>query len=231
MSILVYDLCSADVDRRFSPFCWRTKLALKHKGLAFETEPVRFGTMEMIAFSGHDRVPVLVDGDKTVVESFDIACYLEDAYPDGPALFGGPVGRGEARFLNAWVDMVMSPSAFPLYVLDIFEHLHPDDRPYFRETREPRFGMTLEAFGGDREAKVENFRKVLSPLRATLAAQDFICGDTPAYGDYIVFGSFLSARAVSDFVLLDDGDPVHAWRARMMSMFEGYAAGAKGYPF
>ena len=47
MSITLYDLCGQD-DRRFSPFCWRTKYALAHKGLAFETVPVSFSAIKTI---------------------------------------------------------------------------------------------------------------------------------------------------------------------------------------
>ena len=230
MSILLYDLCGADEDRRFSPYCWRTKMALKHKGLDFETEPVRFGTFDKIAFSGRNLIPVLVDGDTTVGESFDIACYLEDAYPDRPALFGGAIGRAEARFLNSWADTVMVPAGAPLYVFDIFGHLHDDDKAYFRETREKRFGTTLEQFCSNLEAKAEAFRKILTPLRTTLAVQDFVCGDTPAYGDFILFGPLAGSRTVSAFKQLEPDDPVHAWRGRMMDLFSGYAASAKGYP-
>jgi glutathione S-transferase len=230
MSILLYDLCGADEDRRFSPYCWRTKMALMHKGLAFDTEPVRFGTFDKIAFSGRDKVPVLVDGDTTIGESFDIACYLEDAYPDRPSLFGGAIGRAEARFLSSWADTVMIPAGAPLYVLDIFENLHEDDKPYFRETREKRFGTTLEQFCSDLDAKAAAFRRALAPLRATLAAQDFVCGDAPAYGDYVMFGSLAGSRTVSPFKQLEPDDPVHAWRGRMLDLFAGYAASAKGYP-
>lgn len=51
MAIQLYDLCGKD-DRRFSPYCWRTKLALKHKGLDFETVPWRMTEKDRIAFSG-----------------------------------------------------------------------------------------------------------------------------------------------------------------------------------
>ena len=42
MAITLYDLCGADPARRFSPYCWRTRLALAQKGLATETIPWRF---------------------------------------------------------------------------------------------------------------------------------------------------------------------------------------------
>ena len=36
MALQLYDLAGAESERRFSPYCWRTKLALMHKGLKFE---------------------------------------------------------------------------------------------------------------------------------------------------------------------------------------------------
>jgi Glutathione S-transferase, N-terminal domain len=37
MGMQLYDLAGADLERRFSPYCWRIKLALMHKGLPFDT--------------------------------------------------------------------------------------------------------------------------------------------------------------------------------------------------
>ena len=42
MSRLLYDLAAADESIRFSPHCWRTKLALAHKNLEYETIPWHF---------------------------------------------------------------------------------------------------------------------------------------------------------------------------------------------
>jgi glutathione S-transferase len=42
MTIKMYDLAGAEPERRFSPFCWRTKMALAHKGLEVETIPWRY---------------------------------------------------------------------------------------------------------------------------------------------------------------------------------------------
>ncbi len=67
--IHLYDLAGADPTRRFSPYCWRIRLALLHKGLPFETIPWRFTDKPVIAFAGSDKVPVLVDGDKILHDS------------------------------------------------------------------------------------------------------------------------------------------------------------------
>ena len=56
---VLYDLAGAEDDRRFSPYCWRSKMALAHKGLEVKTVPWRFTDKEAIRFSGQGRVPVL----------------------------------------------------------------------------------------------------------------------------------------------------------------------------
>ncbi|MFQ5955614.1 MAG: glutathione S-transferase N-terminal domain-containing protein [Kiloniellales bacterium] len=87
MSILLYELVGRD-DRRFSPHCWRSRMALAHKGLDAERVAVKLTDKDKIAFSGQKLVPMLTDGDRTVADSWAIACYLEDTYPDRPSLFG-----------------------------------------------------------------------------------------------------------------------------------------------
>ena len=230
MGLQLYDLAGAEAERRFSPYCWRTKLALMHKGLAFDTIPWRFTEKAVIAFSGQGRVPVLVDGDQVVSDSWTIATYLEDTYADRPSLFGGDGGRAVTRFVNAWADVVLVGGILRLVVTDIFAHLDTKDRAYFRETREKRFGATLETVTADRETNVLAFRRALEPIRIVLAAQPYFGGEAPAYADYAVFSCFQWARCTSSFPLLLEDDPVWAWRDRLFSAFDGFARKALGYP-
>ena len=229
MTVTLYELVGAD-DRRFSPYCWRTRMALKHKGLDVEYVPVKFTDKDKIAFSGQERVPVLVDDGVTVYDSWTIACHLEDSHSDTPTLFGGAIGRGEARFLNIWADRVLQPAVIGIVVKDIFDHVHPDDRAYFRQSREGRFGRALEDLAAGRDAKREALGNVLAPVRALLEEQPFICGDAPAYGDYILFGTFQWVRGVSDDALIGADDPVHAWRGRMLALYDGFALSTTAYP-
>jgi glutathione S-transferase len=76
-------------DRRYSLFSWRARMALRHKGLAFETLAVGLADKEAIAFSGGKTVPVIRDGDTVVRDSWKIAEYLERRYPDVLDLFDG----------------------------------------------------------------------------------------------------------------------------------------------
>jgi glutathione S-transferase len=229
VAITLYDLAGAEDDRRFSPFCWRSRLALAHKGLAVEALPWRFTEKDMIEFSGQGKVPVLVDGDKTVVDSWAIADYLDAAYPARP-LLASASERGLAKFVGHWTETVVHPGLARLIMADVWAHLHEKDKPYFRESREARFGMTLEAFCADRETKLAAFRQSLAPLRATLQGQPYVAGAAPDYGDYIVFSAFQWARATSPLQLLASDDPIAAWRRCLLDAFDGLAAKAKGYP-
>lgn len=230
MTIQIYDLASAEDDRLFSPYCWRTKLALAHKGLAFESIPWRFTEKDILAATGFATVPVIVDGRTTLGESWKIALYLDDTYPDRPALFEGPQSRALSYGFKLWVERLVQGPIFRAVILDLYAGLHSKDKAYFRETREKRFGKTLEEFGADRPGSIAALRAALDPVRATLAAQPFICGAAPAYADYILMGTFMWARSTSPAQLLAADDAVHAWRERMLDLHGGLARRARGYP-
>jgi glutathione S-transferase len=229
MAVTLYDLAGAETDRRFSPFCWRVKMALAHKGLEVETVPWRFTEKNKLPQPNQGRVPVIVDGGEVVHDSTAIADYLETRYPDHPSLFGGATGRALTRFVQNWTETVLQPGLIGFVVLDIHRHSAAQDQPYFRQSREERFGTTLENVVKDREARLPAFRESLAPLRRTVERQKFLGGEAPAYADYVVFGAFQWARAISDFELLAADDPVAAWRGRLLDAFGGYARTSPAY--
>jgi glutathione S-transferase len=229
MTITLYDLAGAEADRRFSPFCWRTRMALAHKGLEVETVPWRFTEKDKLPQPNDGRVPVIVDSDRVVHDSSAIAAYLETHYPDRPSLFGGEAGPALTTFVQNWTETVVQPALIGFVVLDIYRHVAPKDRGYFRRSREERFGRTLEEVVNDRAMRLPTFRDSLAPLRRTVERQQYLGGTTPAYADYVVFGAFQWARAISDFELLAAGDPVEAWRDRMLDAFGGLARKTRAY--
>src|SRR5579863_5721580 len=211
MSITLYELAGAEPDRRFSPFCWRTRMALLQKNLPYEGLPWRFTEKDTLKPTGQGRVPVIVDHGKWINDSLIIADYLEKTYPSNPSLFDGPADKAGIRFVQSWTDTVLHVGLIRLVILDVFKHVDAKDRDYFRKSREERFGMTLENVQAGREERLPAFRQSLQPLRATVEAQPFIGGDKPLYGDYVVFGAFMWARSISDFKLLEPNDPIYAW--------------------
>ena len=204
-------------------------MALAHKGLAVETVPWRFTEKDKLPQPNAGRVPVIIDGDRVVHDSTVIADYLEDRYPDRPSLFGGAAGRALARFVQSWTETVLQTGLIRLVMLDIHRHCAQQDQAYFRHSREERFSATLENVVRDRQALLPAFRTSLDPLRRTVERQDFLSGSSPAYADYLVFGAFQWARAISDLEVLAAGDPIGAWRGRMLDLFDGLARRAPAY--
>lgn len=226
MALKMYDLAGADPRLRFSPYCWRTKMALAHKGLAVETIPWRFTEKDAIDFSGQARVPVLLDGDKAISDSWEIAGYLDEAYPDRPPLFGGPDAKGAALFVKRWTEANLHPALLRLIIADIVKILDEKDVGYFRESREKALGATLEDYVADREVHLKALHGALLPLRLTVKDQAFLGGEHPAYADYIVFGALQWARCSSPQDLLPEDDPVTAWFDRLLNLYDGLAAKA-----
>jgi len=221
MTILLYDLVGRDASRPFSPHCWKAAMALAHKGLDFESVPTPFTAVPGVEGGISKIVPVIRDGDKTVSDSFSIALYLEDAYPDRPTLFGGEGGKAMARFIERWSQLTIHPYLGSAALMDIHDVLAPEDQEYFRRSREARFGKRLEEVPAGREAGLAAFRASLEPLRSMLSYQPWIGGASPLFADYIVFGAFQWVRITSPFQTLAADDPVAEWFARCLDLHGG----------
>jgi len=220
--ITLWELGGRD-GRRYSLFSWRTRMALTHKALAFETRPVCMSDKAAIAFSNGKTVPVIKDGEAAIRDSWKIAEYLEDQYPQAPSLFGGAIGRGVSQAFNTWVDRAVVPAMLPLIVADIHERVDPRDDAFVREMFEKILRKTLEQTRAERDEALKRLGRVLEPMQAALKRQPYICGRDPAYADYILFSVFQWARVMSPQEVLGPEDPLCAWRERVLDLFGGFA--------
>ncbi len=221
MTILHYELVGHDPSRPFSPHCWKSAMALAHKGLEFERVPVAFTGVPFVEGGLSKTVPVMRDGDRVIADSFDIALYLEETYPDRPTLFGGPGGQAAARFIERWSIGTIHGYLGAAALMDIHDSLAPADQAYFRESREKRFGKTLEQVPAAREAGLDAFRASLTPLRSMLGYQPFVGGSSPLFADYIVFGAFQWVRVTSPLQTLVKDDPIAEWFERCLDLHDG----------
>ena len=218
MPITLYDLAGANSDLRFSPYCWRTKLALKHKGLDYETIPWRFTDKAALEPTGQDRVPTIIDKGRWVHDSWAIALYLDEAYPTKPKLFPDAASRTLARFINSWCDWSVLPNSRDLAVRHVFAVIADKDKAYFRASREKAVGQTLEAFGADRAAAHKKFEQGLKPAEVTLGDHAFFHGAEPGYGDYALFGTVLWPHTVVPEKVISEDSAVGRWFTRMMAL-------------
>ncbi|WP_287521596.1 glutathione S-transferase family protein [Okeania sp. SIO2C2] len=229
MKIKMYDLVGAEDNRAFSPYCWRIRMALAHKQLEVQRIPWHFTEKEAIAFSGQEKVPVIVDGNQVVFDSWNIANYLEETYPNQPSLFGCSQAKSQVLFIKNWDEKVLIPALLPMLIYNVFEHIDAKDKTYFRETREQKLGKPLEEFKDVKQSQIDNFRTILSPLRETLNQQPFLAGEKPNFADYIIFARFQFARSISPIKFLETNDPVNMWREKMLDLFNSLARQSLGY--
>jgi glutathione S-transferase len=221
MTILLYDLVGRDDNRPYSPHCWKTKMALAHKGLDFRSVPTRFLDIPAVEGGVSKIVPIIRDGDRLVADSFTIALYLEDTYPSHPTLFGGEGGRAMARFIERWSQTQLHPFLGSAALMEIYRQQDEPNTVYFRESREARYGKPLEQVSAERDDHLPAFRKKLEPLRSMLEFQPFIGGQTPLFADYIVFGALQWVRVMSSYPFLAPDDPILAWFDRCLDLYGG----------
>ena len=190
MSITLYELVGRD-DLRFSPYCWRTRFALAHKGLEFDYRPPSaLPDKQPIAFSGQERVPVLRDegpdgerirGRSPAISMKPIPTSRRSSRAPRSARWRdssipGPISR-LTRASSCWwsgTSTTISTNATA----------NISWRP-----REKRFGTTLDALHEARDERLPAARAALAPVRAVLDDQPYIAGDEPGYADYILMGT------------------------------------------
>jgi glutathione S-transferase len=210
--------------RSASPFVWRIRYALAHKGIPCDPVPVGFTEISKILGGRFKTVPIIEHGDTVMAESWDIAEYLDRAFPASPALFSGPAELAMVRLTDAWFTSEILRKMFGVYVLDVHNAARPSDRAYFRRTREERLkGASLEDFTADRASRLPGLRDALTPLRAYLGRYAFLGGNTPNYADYIALGAFIWVASVSTLPLLTHNDTLRAWIDRGLDLYGGLA--------
>lgn len=212
----LYELANVE-----SPFVWRSKFALAHKGLAYETQRAAFTDIPNTLGGRHKTVPILVDANGTeICDSLEIVAYLDKTYPNAPALLAGP-DKIRAEEINALLGQTGFPAFFPLYIRDIWAGLPEKDAAYFRSTREERFNTTLETLSADRDTRLEEARASLAPLRDQIAKAPWFSGAAPGYADYIILAFFAWLKGCATTPPLSSDDPLLAYIERGFALYEG----------
>lgn len=222
MTIKLYDLVGEDKSKPFSPHCWKVKMALAHKGLDFESVPTSFTQIDKMENGGFSTVPLIRHGKNLVHDSFEIALYLRNSYPDvGDRLFYGEGGIALSRFVESWTQTQLHGWIAQWAMLDIHNMLDDENKAFFRADREKRVGSTLEDFVANRDDSIPELTKILLAMRIMLKKQPFFGGRYPRFADYIVFGAFQWLRIVSGLHMIPKDEPALVWLDRMLDLHDG----------
>lgn len=225
MTIQLFDLASADDTLLFSPYAWRVRMTLLHKGLPFTVVPWRFSDRSVTAPSGHHMVPVIRDGERWVGDSWDIALYLDQQYPHTQGVLDSPARQAHARLVAALCTKTVFPAAVPICLYQAWLHMDAASQIYMRETREARFGKTLEALTVDEIQGRAGLAAALAPFEDTLANSDYVSGETPAFADFVLYGVLKWTDILSTYPPLENDSAVSRWYTRLSNAYGGHAAG------
>ncbi|KZV76804.1 hypothetical protein PENSPDRAFT_747366 [Peniophora sp. CONT] len=157
--IILYDIAMAGespAEKAWSPNSWKTRILLNVKGLAHKTEWMTFSqtaeTLSALGLAAHKTsdprkftVPAILDPStgRAVMGSQDIAKYLEEQYPNSPAVLPAGTRALQAAFYNEISEALIVP-VFTSLVYKHLEKTQDVDRDYFYKSREAIFGIKFD---------------------------------------------------------------------------------------
>lgn len=148
----------------FSSYTWKPMIALYEKGLDFEfrtlDDDVQPGNhTRMTALWPTGKFPVLADGDRTIPESTAIIEYLDQLYPDTPAMIPADT--------NAAFDVRLMDRIYDNHLESNFQAIVGEYLPFITEKPDPM--------------RIDRARKAMSVIYEWLEAKvpeaGWACGD------------------------------------------------------
>ncbi|MDZ8187841.1 MAG: glutathione S-transferase family protein [Nostoc sp. ChiSLP02] len=234
-----------------SQYSEKVRLILDFKGLDYRKIEVTpgIGQVELFRLTGQREVPVLKDGQKYIVDSTEIAKYLDLKYPDRPLIPQDPKKRGLTLLIEEWADESIGikgrkalfaavsqdqnfrKSLLPTSTPDIFKSLVegvPSDLLTL-------FGIGVGYSPEVIQSAIASLKQDLEALTLLLADSPYLTGDEPTLADLAVAGlsillkfpsgSYLdlpaSIRGKGLPILAENPDyePFFTWRDRLYAQF------------
>lgn len=201
------------IELRPSPNNMKVRIALRLKGLEFETLPVEFGDLEraeVLRLSGQPLTPVLMDGDHPVWDSAAILRHLDTIAPREPLFFGRD--RERIHEVERWERWGRG---------EFYDNFTIVPRLAFRGEYDAAKIAQANATLRDHTARIEK----------ALDDRDYLCGDAPTAADLTLaplcfYGMVPNDYAavspvvkfIQDHLQLGDGrDLTRAWVGRVMA--------------
>ncbi|TPX69342.1 hypothetical protein SpCBS45565_g02586 [Spizellomyces sp. 'palustris'] len=253
-TIKFYDLTADPTKstRFFSPNTWKTRMALLHKQVKFETVPVTLldirGPIAKRSGLPNIQAPAIELPDGTFLyDSFRISEWLETAYPDAPSLFTGDgqstrqanpahltTGKAYARL----VDLGLGSSSpewavwFELCFPEVCK-FHQEGVPGLYEyfISDQRLGPSgrEKLFALDRVELIRRAKLTVTPLIQILRERpgEYLQGKFPGQADYVLFGRYAYCRLLNKEIakeVWDDQAPeLASWVQKLSQAFNGHA--------
>ncbi len=184
-----------------SSFSEKIRRVLAHKGIEYEAidATVEEKRAELIAVSGQKLVPVIVDGEKVVIDSTTIAQYLEEKHPQWPIYPTGSQLKGLTLLIEDWADEVLNKVVRPLAL------------SYQR-------GEELPA--DVRETLINNLNTHLSTLDQALSGKKWLVADAFTLADIAVYAQIWRITQNPTVPISSQYRELLSWKRRVEGLFK-----------
>ena len=153
-----------------STFVRTARMACEEKGVAYDLEPVEFGSDELLAVQPFGKIPGFRHGDTTLWETLAICTYIDESF-DGPSL--QPTGTIDRARMLEWVSSLNDYGYTAMIRQLVFPRIvHPS------RGQDPDEELIKEGL-----PNVERFLKVAD---GALADRKFFAGDAVSLADLFV---------------------------------------------
>ncbi|KAJ3561972.1 hypothetical protein NP233_g9862 [Leucocoprinus birnbaumii] len=228
--ITFYDLATKPGIKTSSPNPWKTRYVLNYKKLPYKTVYLEFMDIEpefkkvgipasttKLNGTPHYTCPSIFDhsNNTAVTDSYKIAEYLDEAYPDTPRVIPKGSEALQAAFYDQLMPLVMP--VFPILMSSVTGMLSPVNAEYFIRARSEQFGASMFEFPPDGEARVAQWKKVeaaIDTLNGWLSKSNgpYFMGETVSFADFVVASLFQALRIILSFNnKLDEWENMMAW--------------------
>lgn len=234
----------------FSPNTWKTRMGLLHKKASFKTIPVTLldvrGDLSRRSKQPQISAPAIELPDGTIIyDSFRIAEWLENAYPNAPSLFTGDgkltsearqeciiLGKNYARMMDLGLGASKPEWAvwFDLFFPKLDKLIKGEDlRAYFvSDIRHGPQGYQ-KLMSLDRQEYIRRAKMNIQPLVQILKERpnEYFQGTHSGQVDYIIFGRYAYCRSLdaqlTKEIWNDQGEELSTWIRKMCEAHDGHA--------
>ena len=221
--LLLYDLTD-------SPFCAKARICLQVKGIPYRRITLTVGRLrELREANPLRKVPVLIDGGRTIVDSSAIARHLEAEHPEPALLPSDPAARAYASLLEDWADESL------YFVVGAFKWLNPANRatavertmselgggmlrPLVARVVARRIALSYRAWGygvGSLGHFEDRMRESLAWLAELVVGRTFLLGRSLTIADVAVYAQLAWMRQYAEARLLAEQPAIGEWLARL----------------
>ena len=213
-----------------SPFNQKIQRMLNYKGVPFEEVYWRIADRgKVLKISPSGKLPALEHDGQVVVDSTDMAYYIEQAFPERPLIPTSPRQRGLVHALEDWADeslyfyeMVLrftTPGNSERNTPKLIENEAPVLR-WLLKRMIPRLLRKATANQGIGRKSIEQLtadtRRHIEAVSNMLGQEDWLVANRLTLADLAVYAMFQCFRD-ADFVaaMLEEYPAVTAWMARI----------------